>query len=517
MQDQPTKVEEVYIYKNVHVIPDIITTGELYTLAKEGQIAVMPEWLQRLKQTRKWGMDKGAKAKSFLYSFFTGNSMITPFYYVGIDILDDYIRNEYKIETDPTVRKIHQDLLDDIAQNKSKGVKFVLLDGQNRLFEAIKKFFDGELSSNDYKRPFIFRVDGKDVKLNNFSYTDIDLDHRIKECFYNTQVIVVEGVSGDIRSFVDSIVDLNNGEPWSLFEQAIIRPTALSYQINKDIFVDPLIQALFGNDDMSGNVKEMTGAYHFEKKGDAKFIAELVYGIRNECRSGLGKEDKICSMLFGSDRPSIDAYHRVKKYLSFISNTFDCPQNTKLKESEKILSKNSIRSMILFLDVISNKNNFAYNDCLLKVKSLEDIRTPKVLFEEFIKWHENETNKYTKPSDFVNGKPIPGTYVHNVQGISAENIVGRLKYINEWISQNVSEWLSKPFIKDYHVDYKSQEQLLKKNSNYRDPYSKARPELSLRDKVHVDHIRSRKNGGTDAIENLVVTNAKSNLIKSDRY
>lgn len=512
MEDQ-----EVYIYKNVSIAPDITTAGQLYNLITEKKVAVMSEWLQRLRQSKKWKAKRGLKIKSFLYSFFTGNSLITPFYYVSIDILDEFIKKEYETEKDPVIKIIFKELKEEIENYKSQGYEYVLLDGQNRLFEAIKPFFEGILPSNDYNRPFVLRIDGKDIVLNNFRYTDIDLDPRVKKCFYDTRVIVAEGLDGDIRSYVDSIVDLNDGEAWTQFEATIIRPTALSYRINKDIFKDPIIQSLFGNELMSGNVKEMTSSYEVEKKGDARFISELVYGIKNECRSGLGTEEMICSMIMASEKPSIDAYFRVKNYLTFISTKFDCLKNTNLNDKQKPLSKNSLRSLVLFLDLLTNKNNTGHRDCFLKLKSLDEIKSPRALMEEFIKWHERETNKLTKPADFKDGKPIPGTYVHNVQGISSENILGRIDYISKWISENANDWLGKSWIEKNSIDYKSQELLLKEKNNYRDLYSKADSTIRLRDKLHVDHVLSRRNGGTDDIDNLVVTRAKSNLIKSDRY
>ena len=56
-----------------------------------------------------------------------------------------------------------------------------------------------------------------------------------------------------------------------------------------------------------------------------------------------------------------------------------------------------------------------------------------------------------------------------------------------------------------------------KQQGNRDIYSKADPVIRLRDKIQVDHVKSQKNGGTNDIDNLVVTRAKPNQIKSARY
>lgn len=508
---------EVILHKDVHVIPDIKTVGDLYTQAIEKRIVVLSEWLQRLQQSRKWRANRCEKAKSFLYSFFKGNSLITPFYLISIDILKEYVENDLLVERNDTIRLIYNEMLQDLVNYKSNGAQYILLDGQNRLFEAIVPFFKGELLSNDYRKSFRFTVDGQNVNINNFRWTDIDLDQRIKDAFYNTQVIVAEGVAGDIHSYIDSIVDLNNGESWTKFETTIIRPAALSYKLNRDIFHDPLIQSLFGNDTISGNVSSMSGAYEVQKKGDGRFMAELIYGVKNECRSGFGNESAVCSMIIESDKPSLDAYARVKSYLSFISSTLDCPQNLKCKDAEKPLSKNSLRALVLMLDMMLNKTNTMYRDCPIKLRSLSDIKAPKTIFEELIKWHNHQVNRETNPKDFKDGKELPGTYVFNTQGINPDNIIERLKFICKFVTDSSDEWVAKRYIENTSIDYKSKELLLMKESGYKDPYSKAKPIIGLRDKVHVDHIRSRNKGGTDSIDNLQVINAKSNLIKSDRY
>jgi hypothetical protein len=512
-------MEEVILLKDVQIVPDILTVGELYTRAVNKEIAVMPQWLQRLQQKKKWQKNKGEKSRSFLRSFFNGNSLITPYYIVKIEILLDFIQNEFENEKDKTVSLIYKEMLEDLTDMKSQGVRFILLDGQNRLFEAIKQFFEGTLASNEYSKPFVFIVDGKEVLLNNFKYTDIDLDQRIRDIFFNTQILVAEGTDGDIESYVNSIVDMNNGESWSKFEASIIRATPLNYLINKDIFQDPLIQSLFGNHAMSGNVSGMTGAsYEIEKKGDARVIAELVYLIGNECNSGTGSEADVSNMLIASDQKYVNAYHRVKKYLNFIADdkVLNCLQNTNLKETEKPISKESLRGLILFLDMMLNKNNYYSSHCVLKLRSLEDIEAPRTIVEEFVRWHDNKVDKKVTPQDFKNGEPIPGTYVFNTRGTSKENMIERMKFINEFIVENAQSWTSKSYISTKSVDYKSLENFLKKESNYIDAYSKANPIINLRSKVHVDHVKPRKKGGTNDIENLLVTNPKSNLIKASR-
>jgi hypothetical protein len=507
-----------YILKDVSIVPDIITVGQLLSQARDEKIAVMPEWLQRLRQTKVWKKKGGAKAKSYMYSFFNGNSLLTPFYIVKIEVLYDFIEKEWIREQNESVKKIYSEIKQDLSVKMSAGTKYILLDGQNRLYEAIKPFFDGTLPSNNYDRAFILNVDGKEVSLNNFKYTDIDLSQDIKDAFYNTQIVVAEGTDGDIQSYVNSIIDLNDGVSWTKFETSIIRMTPLNYLINRDIFHTPFIQNLFGNHALSGNVSKMTGAFEVEKKGDARFISELIYLIGNNCNSGVGTEDTLSAMLIESDQRFIHSYKRVKSYLAFISEYLNCMHNTDLKETEKPLCKESLRGLILLFDMMTNKTNVYYNHSSLKLKSIDDFESPKTIMEEFIKWHNEKTDKHSNPNDFKGKDPLPETYVHNTRGTSKENMYDRMTFINsDFLSVRANEWIAQSYIRENSADYKSLETVLKKKSNYIDQYSKSNPNIGLRSKIHIDHVKPRSKGGTDDINNLVVTNPKSNLIKSNQY
>jgi len=510
-----------YLHKEVSIIPDVKTIWDFYILALNGKIAVLPEWLQRNQQTKKWRKAKGKKIKSFLRSFFTGNSLLTPFYIVNIDVLLHFIDDEIDTETNESVKKVFEDMKSELESKKQIGVEYVLLDGQNRLYEAIMPFFQGKLECNKYDKPFVFTSDDKEIIKDDFKFIDIDLDEAIKDTFRNTQIIVAEGNKGHIKSYVDSIVAMNEGEPWSLFESTIIKPTSLTYEINKDIFHDPIIQSLFGTENIKGNVKGMTGSYDVEKKGDARYISELIYLINHKCTSGIGTEVNICDMLSSNEESYLKSYKKVKKYLELISTTFDCPKNLKVKEAEKPFDKESLRGMVLLLDLISNNLNPDHLNCLLQVKNLKNIEAPKKLLEDYIKWHKKMIDITTNPKDFIKGEPRPDTYVFNTRGAGPKNMKFRLQEINKLVNKKCEEWKNLGCVNDKHISYEKFKTHLLDKSNYKDEYGRGDNTLDLRSKVNIDHIISKKgkkaSGNMDRVDNLVVTNPKSNKVKSNRY
>jgi hypothetical protein len=521
-----------YLLKKVVVSPYCENIWDFYTRFQEGEIAVLPEWLQRLEQKKKWQRNKGKKCLEYLHSFFTGNSELTPFYIVDVNILIKDVQSRLTRNLGVTEKKIYEDMLKTLEEKRLQGVKYILLDGQNRLVQALSKFFKGTLTSNIYTEDFLtYDVNSngeisKDEKgnlaineLNNFRFTDLDLPEKTKQQFKNTKALIAEGTDGYVESYIDSIIAMNNGEPWTDFEGVIIKHKPLSYKLNQLIFHNPIIQSLFGNDEISGNVQGMSGTYEIEKKGDARFISESILLIGNNCNSGYGSESELVNMINDSSEEHLKAFEKVERYLTFISNTMNCLLNKKLKEKEKPLDKENLRGLILLLDVMLNKQNVANTNCVFNLNSVNDLKMPKTIFEQFIKWHNEKTDQYATPSDFQDGEPLPGTYVISTRGLRIKHVTARLQFINNFLADNYKSWISKGYVEQNNDDYKRYKEYLLHKSNYKDIYAKGNHDFNLRSRKSTDHtIAVRGPGqGTNNVENLVITNALSNSIKSNKY
>jgi len=94
------------ILKNIIAEPDLWTAQKLYQLYSQNKIVVMPEWLQRLMQKKKWNKNKGERIKSYLFGFFTGRSTIQPFYIVKIEVLEEHIVEQIALQTQKEIKNI---------------------------------------------------------------------------------------------------------------------------------------------------------------------------------------------------------------------------------------------------------------------------------------------------------------------------------------------------------------------------------------------------------------------------
>ena len=125
--------------KTLTEINDLYNTGELDTYSV---------WLQRLKQYDKWAKDEWEKSRSYLFRILTsGNVSKSIFTVVDIDMLISTIKERLEFSASEDVRHdIFNVMVEDLERMKTKGCKYLLLDGQNRLEFVIKRFFNSDLN-----------------------------------------------------------------------------------------------------------------------------------------------------------------------------------------------------------------------------------------------------------------------------------------------------------------------------------------------------------------------------------
>ena len=104
--------------------------------------------MQRLAQKEEWNRSQKRRAKAYMRSLVKGSGLLDAFVVVPCNlILNSVMKNIVDAEGEEllawkTVRTYIQDRVE-------KGAKFFIIDGQNRLNEAIVPFFDSLLTFDD--------------------------------------------------------------------------------------------------------------------------------------------------------------------------------------------------------------------------------------------------------------------------------------------------------------------------------------------------------------------------------
>ena len=196
---------------NLRTIADNYQTGKWISFSK---------WLQRLEQEKKWTAKDKKKAKSYMNRLLSTNGAIQGFLVCNIDFLISNIKQQRQEQ--PHLKNLWKEMVDWLEDKKKLGATDIVLDGQNRLKFAIVSFLTNQIGIS-------LNIDGE-LK-NNVLYKDLDTD--TKNQVDNHQVLISIAVDGDIVSVVQSLVAINEGEPWSENEKRSVMLTPISYHINR--------------------------------------------------------------------------------------------------------------------------------------------------------------------------------------------------------------------------------------------------------------------------------------------
>ena len=195
----------------------------LYELGSFGRAGEEPEinsakgFLQRLAQKEEWNRSQKRRAKAYMRSLVKGSGLLDAFVVVPCNlILNSVMKNIVDAEGEEllaweTVKKY-------IETRIEKGAKFFIIDGQNRLNEAIVPFFDSLLTFDDEALVFS-GDDGSRVNVSGKLFKDLPVE--IQEIIGEIQVPFVTATAGDIEQFSAALIWKNEGISWDDWQKMI--------------------------------------------------------------------------------------------------------------------------------------------------------------------------------------------------------------------------------------------------------------------------------------------------------
>ena len=454
-------------------------------------------------------------------------------------------------------------LLDNLkTQSKNKEPKFVLMDGQNRLEYALKPFFKdglefkGNMLRNSTRTPLgITFVEEDGVTTKNILECKFNqLTEEQQEELYNIPVLLNIGIAGDINDFTDTIVRLNDGVPWTSFEKFAIKWTPIVDRLHDTAVMQP-IHNLFKS------IKEMKSSYDLAKRGHQKFILETVYWFDKGAYSDAKSLDNYTNMDVKNDESKLEAYNKMERYLLTIADAMGT--NIEEKDLGKFFNLQAVRSLCLLMYIMEGHKILGIHATDIKERLIKnrvfvksddgdgDVKmgkyvlkipkgnngtsliNPRQFILAFITWHAKMASMKLNPDDFqenpdgkgaknsdnkkVGREPKQGTYADSLY--TPSKIEQRALTVTDFIIKEVPKLIEDNvlcLIADrYGVDLL--EELEK--AKYQDVYASEDDGLTDLDifdaaDLHIDHVVPISKGGSDSIDNKVVTRASTNLRKA---
>ena len=395
---------------------NLLSIRELVDMWHNGRITSFTKWFQRMEQTKKWTQKNGYAAKSYMEGVITTSGVsVQGFVLCPLEYLIKVLK--IKSLQDKILKELWCEMLEWCEEQETKGVGFIILDGQNRLKFSLAQFIYGNLGvslkSNDGRMHH-------DVKYR-------DLSPNLKQEIDQKKLLVSIIRGGDIEFIKNQLISINAGEPWSPNEMRCVEFTPVSLHLN-NVATHPNVVGLFKllkKSDIMCN----GGKYELLKKGDVLFIAELLHFMRY---GTIGNSANLDSMYHDSDA-------NLKSQLKLVSEIFIwvATHLNKGMVCKKQLRQEILRDVYIFLSILVGDDGIKGSSNVNYKIKLNQIVSPETFLKELINSLESERSDLSQilPTTDENGNlnyseknVLPNTFMINHNNAGNKNIAFRIEY-----------------------------------------------------------------------------------------
>tara|TARA_Y100000361_G_C11154682_1_gene343327 strand:- start:94 stop:1713 length:1620 start_codon:yes stop_codon:yes gene_type:complete len=231
-------------------------------------------FLQRLAQKTEWQINDHAKCKEYLVSMIKGSNLLDSFVIVPAQLVLSTVE-ERLLSTTGDIKEAWAEVKEFIITKMNRGVEHFIIDGQNRLFEAIIPFINNKITLST-EQSIVFVMTDKDGNVEEFNAKGRlfkDLPKEIQDWIKSIQIPVAVGTQGDLERFCDTLIWKNEGVAWDDWQKMITKNWFTRYlrQIrtlsDKDTS-NPIVTKLLSK--ISGK------SYEYEKNGWDRIISEIL-------------------------------------------------------------------------------------------------------------------------------------------------------------------------------------------------------------------------------------------------
>ncbi len=457
--------------------------------SKGALISVKAGILQRQLQKIEWEKDNYKKVKEYLASVVKGLAAVDHFIIVPLGLVIQSIKVKIK-NADPEIKPYIAKSLQEIESDFENGVRFYLIDGQNRIKNAIIPFFENEVSFGS--STLDVQIDGVDDSWSNLYYKDLDDDS--KTFIDNIMVPVREGVSGDIDSFVDALIAKNEGCAWTQWQKTMAKKWWTQYrEALARVAEDPLVESLFAK--IKGNT------YSSSKNGYELFVSEMFIWMDKKCHVGTGIEGHM-PYFNGEIEISATNQRRLTSFLRNFANAYD-----KVKSQ---ITHTEIRNYVMFRYFIDKPSEFS------DLSSLSwDVRHEVSFASEFrvinamlIKDPKARIN-ITSPTGKIQSVVKPGMYPWANSNTDANFLLKRIDLLAKAFLKKKDALLSDNII-SIRQDVTPSIEEIYNNNPYDAEGRKLKAVEVTPEKFDRGHKISKANGGSNSLDNYVLQDKHDN-------
>ena len=285
-----------------------VTVAELYKKVAKGDTEFNPVFstfaglLQRINQSQEWSQNNFKRCQQFMYCLLTGAGALDNIIIVPIDLVLQSLKLKMERQTD-IPKDIWDATISVIEKDKTDGTEFYIIDGQNRLVNAIRGYYENEYALGN-KELLGIDNNNEEVVFNGKTYSELSKD--CQEYIDNIELTVLVATRGNIDSFVDSLIAKNEGLPWTNWMKIMTKNWFSLYRNRlKDIANHPQVKETLNK--VSGQ------EYAYDKNGHDKLISELL--IWMEKKQQVSNDEQHKPYIIGLSEVGKSHYKLLQQYI----------------------------------------------------------------------------------------------------------------------------------------------------------------------------------------------------------
>ena len=497
-------VKTAIIKNSVEVDTQLITFGQFATMLTKGRIKSLPEFLQRVILAEEWAKNNNRAARSYIASLFRGTYKLDGFSIVPIELIKEKLEeakkegysggtNEKSLDTpyDEALKEVNEEIVN--------GVDYLFLDGQSRSLLAIKPYVENKIEGlgSKFSNDIDLYIDGKVDRSILAKTKYCDLPKPVQKLLNDQQLLLTIVTNfGQFSDVIDALVNKQKGWQWAIFQ--------ILKQVNRfSIFVISLIK-VFASESGKTFTKlwnkktvKLAPGFKFNRDGHQLFSI-LMAGLFDDGQ--WVNKKSIENKLEGTEKVVKTTYEKIFDYSTEIFK-----HRTDKTKISILINWNVFRWL---LDGGKKSNTFYKR---LGHTTQYSIVNVKSLLEEFITHHIEIKSKphplsWLKDSD---GKwvRIDQGYAHALENQSTKSIESRMTDFIKGFP--FDKCIEKGIIVE-SCKLEEDKGVIAHHHGGNDVGGKKVEILNL-DSYHRGHGISKKNGGSNKLENVGLEIAKENL------
>ena len=451
--------------------------------------------LQRINQKEEWKKDNFKRSKEFMNCVITGAGALDNIIIVPIHLVVNSLKIKAEIHTD-IPKEVWDETIRTVEYDQENGTEYYIIDGQNRLVNAIKGFYEDEYPLGD---KLCTAIDGdEEYYMNSKKYSE--LPKKYQKFIDNIKLNLVVAQKGDIDSFVDSLIAKNEGVSWETWMKLVTKEWFTLYRKEiKTIADNPQVKELLNK--VSGK------DYSYDKNGHDLIISELL--IWMDTKHQVNKSSQHLPYFKGLERIKSSCFEKLKKYILEFNKGY---------RKTKTVQNVEFRNYIMLRYAIDNRHEFK-NIAIpsIKVKMIVDFVKQYTIYNEALKNDSDGKQIHKLPNGKKSVMKVPYYYPWACSEYDKAFLDQRIKLLSQKFIDEKDELERLQIIESLkdNMPMPSIEEVYHNNPVEVSVGEKLRPSEVSSEFFDRGHIIATNNGGKNNIENLAIQKISHNRSTKD--